>query len=98
MLWLFNIIFLFLSSWIRIPNPDSESGSKRPLNSDPIRIWIRNTASYPAIWPDDAGGGGGGGEGLEEALEEGLVVVLSLGRLTEHSGRQLGGVTHHHQL
>jgi len=31
-------------SWIRILNTDPECGSLKPLNTDPMRIRIRNTA------------------------------------------------------
>jgi hypothetical protein len=32
----------FSSSWIRIRDPDSQSGSTKSLNPDPIRIRIHN--------------------------------------------------------
>ncbi len=47
---------------------------------------------YLAVWTDVRS------EDLEESLEERLVVVVLLGRQAEHRGRQLGRVTHHHQL
>jgi hypothetical protein len=47
---------------------------------------------YLAVWTDV------GSEDLEESLEERLVIVVLLGRQAEHRGRQLGRVTHHHQL
>jgi hypothetical protein len=47
---------------------------------------------YLAVWTDV------GSEDLEESLEERLMVVVLLGRQAEHRGRQLGRVTHHHQL
>jgi hypothetical protein len=34
----------FSCPWIRIQDPDAESGSKKSLNLDPIRIWIYTPA------------------------------------------------------
>ena len=45
MSWLFNIFDLFLSPWIRIPNPDPDP--EDPLNPDPIWTRIQNTGK---IW------------------------------------------------
>jgi hypothetical protein len=47
---------------------------------------------YLAVWTDVRS------KDLEESLEERLVIVVLLGRQAEHRGRQLGRVTHHHQL
>ena len=44
-----NILDLFLSPWIRIPNPDLDPDPEDPLNPDP-KHWLPLSKSLP-YWP-----------------------------------------------